>query len=202
MEKPMPNRKLDLILAIDPGTTSAWSIHNPNLPISKEQLLEHGFLKPIVKTVKGEKIPVSTPNGADYMAVVKRALYLAEQLCTNLEVVIEDQFVGVGTSDKFGKSRSNFNPKSVKVIMRSSGGWKFIAEAAGVAPEKITFIYPVSWQSVILGASGNRGMKRDELKKLSVMVAESAFGVTLTEDEADSVNMGRARVVQAIMEAI
>jgi hypothetical protein len=86
--------------------------------------------------------------------------------------------------------------------MRSSGGWKFIAEAAGVDPEKITFIYPVSWQSVILGASGNRGMKRDELKKLSVMVAESAFGVTLTEDEADSVNMGRARVVQAIMEAI
>lgn len=190
-EKP----KKDLILSIDPGTNSGWSIHDPNLPLGREQLIDHGKLSKKTKTVKGKTVTVSIPTGLDFAKVVQNARSIASGRGVDLEVVIEDQYLGTTTSGKDGFQRSNQNFKTTKVVVRSSGGWKFVAEAMGVQPDKIRFVNPQTWQSDVMGIQGVR-LKRDALKRMSQSLVESMFGVKVTQDESDSILIGRFRAVQ------
>ena len=59
-----------------------------------------------------------------------------------------------------------------------------------------TTLYTAShWRSVV-GIHTGRGIKRDELKQVSINLVKQKYNITVNDDQADGINIGLAYYMQ------
>lgn len=159
-----------LILAVDPGATSGWSIFCPG--DEGYTLTRYGLVRQV--------------TGTKAARIIRRAIKARPDVSVPMLLVIERSYIARPEQKK--RSEVVLSSAGIEALILNRARWQIVAEFFPCEVE-IRPVKPQQWQTPIIGAG--RGVKRAERKRRAKKVAESYFpGALFTTDEADAVCLG------------